>query len=117
MAQDAGGQYPWAGDEHSGSLSLPFETVLEQAGDADVWFYRYSSDHQTDYRELLSGHRGYDQLKAFKTRQVYACNVEQTLFYEETPFRPDYLLSDFIRILHPEATNLPPLRYYKKLDD
>lgn len=117
MAQDAGGQYPWADDDHSGSLSLPFETVLEQAGDADVWFYRYSSDHTTNYQELLSGHRGYDQLKPFRMREVYACNVEQTLFYEETPFRPDFLLSDFIRILHPEATNLPPLRYYKKLDD
>lgn len=117
MAQDAGARYPWAGDEHSGSLSLPFETVLEQAGEADVWMYRYSSDHPTNYQELLSEHHGYNQLKAYKTHQVYACNVEQSQFYEETPFRPDLLLGDFIQILHPEATNLPPLRYYKKLDD
>lgn len=117
MVQDAGGRYPWADDNHSGSLSLPFETVLEKAGESDVWFYRYSSDHTTNYRELLSDHRGYDQLKAYRERQVYACNVEQTLFYEETPFRPDYLLSDFIQILHPGILNIPPLRYYTILND
>ena len=117
MIADAGGCYPWSGDEHSGSLSLPFETVLEKGGDADVWLYRYSSDHETDYHELLSEHRGYNQLKACRDHEVYACNVEQTLFYEETPFRPDFLLSDFIRILHPSLTSLPPLRYYTKLKE
>jgi iron complex transport system substrate-binding protein len=117
MVEDAGGRYPWAADEHSGSLSLPFETVLERAGDADVWMLRYSSDHEMDYRELLSGHRGYDHLKPFRKRRVYACNVEQSLFYEESPFRPDWLLSDFMQILHPGITNLPPLRYYKELKE
>ncbi len=115
MVRDAAGQYPWVADEHSGSLSLPFETVLERAGDADVWIYRYSGSHDQTYAELLSEHRGYDQLRPYVDKQVYGCNVETTTFYEETPFRPDYLLSDFIQILHPGITNLPPLRYYKKL--
>ena len=117
MVRDANGRYPWAADDHSGSLSLPFETVLEQGGEADVWFYRYSSDHPTNYRELLSEHRGYDQLKACRQRQVYACNVEQTLFYEETPFRPDYLLSDFILLLHPDLQSDASLRYFTLLDE
>lgn len=115
MIQDAGGNYPWAGDAHSGSVSLPFESVLEKAGDADIWLFRYSSDHQITYDELRSEHHGYNQFKAFRNQQVYACNVEQSLFYEETPFHPDWLLNDFIRILHPELDHLAPLRYYKKL--
>jgi iron complex transport system substrate-binding protein len=41
--------------------------------------------------------------------------VERSLFYEESPFRPDWLLNDFIRILHPEQEGLGPLRYYKPL--
>ena len=48
--------------------------------------------------------------------EVYACNVEQTLFYEETPFRPDFLLSDFIQVVHPGIKGLPALRYYKKTE-
>ncbi len=118
MVTDAGGRYPWAADEHGGSLSLPFETVLEQAGHCDVWMYRYSAfDHEQNYSELLSQHHGYSQLKAFRNREVYGCNVEQSLFYEESPFRPDYLLGDFIQILHPDIPNAPNLRYYKKLSE
>jgi iron complex transport system substrate-binding protein len=117
MLQDAGGQYPWATDNQSGSLSLPFETVLERGGESDVWMLRYSSDHDWDYKELLSGHRGYSQLKAFRQHEVYGCNVEQSHFYEDTPFHPDRLLCDFLQILHPDIIGLPPLRYYKKLKE
>ena len=115
MIQDAGGNHPWAGDEHSGSVSLPFESVLEKAGEADVWLFRYSSDHDITYEELRAEHHGYNQFKAFREKNVYGCNVELSSFYEETPFRPDWLLNDFIRILHPELEGLAPLRYYKKL--
>ena len=116
MIQDAGGNYPWASDEHSGSVSLPFEAVLEKAGEADVWLFRYSSDHDITPDELLSEHHGYSQFKAFRSGEVYGCDVERSLFYEESPFRPDWLLGDYIHILHPELENLPPLRYYKKVE-
>ena len=115
MIQDAGGTNPWASDKHNGSVSLPFESVLEKAGEADIWLFRYSSDHDITYDELRSEHHGYNQFKAFREHQVYGCNVEQSSFYEETPFRPDWLLNDFIRILHPEIQGLAPLRYYHPL--
>lgn len=117
MIQDAGGRYPWANDEQSGSLALPFESVLERGGESDVWMLRYSSDHEWDYRELLSGHQGYGQLRAFREKEVYGCNVEQSKFYEETPFHPNYLLNDFIQILHPDIIGTSSLRYYKKLKE
>lgn len=115
MIQDAGGDYPWAKDEHSGSVSLPFEAVLEKAGEADVWLFRYSSDHDITYAELSAEHHGYDQFSAFRQKNVYGCDVERSPFYEESPFRPDWLLNDFIHILHPEIEGLAPLRYYKRL--
>lgn len=116
MIRDAGAGYAWSSDDHSGSLSLPFETVLEKAGESDLWIYRYSSDHAQTLSELLSEHHGYSQLRPFQTGEVYGCNVEKSLFYEESPFRPDYLLCDFIRLFHPDMTELPPLRYYEKLN-
>ena len=116
MIQDAGGNYPWADDDHSGSVSLPFEAVLEKAGEADVWLFRYSSDHDITPDELLSEHHGYDQFKAFRSGEIYGCDVERSLFYEESPFRPNWLLGDYIHILHPDIPDLPPLRYYKKLN-
>lgn len=117
MLLDAGACYPWATDKQSGSLSLPFETVLERAGESDVWILRYSSDHDLSYNELLSEYHGYRQLKAFRQHEVYGCNVELSMFYEDTPFHPDRLLCDFLQILHPDIIGLPPLRYYKKLKE
>jgi iron complex transport system substrate-binding protein len=113
MIKDANGKYAWAADEHSGSISLPFETVLERAGDADVWLFRYSGDHDISYKELLSEHHGYDQFRAFKNQAAYGCDVERSLFYEESPFHPERLLGDFIQILHPELDTMASLRYFK----
>ena len=115
MLHDAGARYPWADNDQSGSLSLPFEAVLERGGEADVWMLRYSSDHDLTYDELLADYHGYSQLKAFRHREVYGCNVELSSFYEDTPFHPERLLSDFLQILHPDIIGLPPLRYYKKV--
>ncbi len=112
MLTDAGAAYPWADDARSGSVALPFETVLERGSECDVWLLRYSASQPLTRRQLLGEHRGYNQFRAFNSGQVYGCNVELSLFYEESPFRPDWLLSDFIHILHPEMAGLPPLRYY-----
>ena len=116
MIKDANGQYAWADDEHSGSISLPFETVLERAGDANVWLFRYSSDHDITYDELLSEHHGYNQINAFKQQTAYGCNVENSLFYEESPFHPERLLGDFIHILHPELEIINSMRYFKAVN-
>ena len=116
MLRDAGASYAWATDQNSGSVPLPFEAVLEKAENADVWLFRYSSDHDISYRELLSEHHGYDRFRAFSQQRAYGCNVELSPFYEETPFRPDWLLTDFIQMLHPDIKGLPPLRYYRKVE-
>ena len=94
-----------------------YEDFMEKGGDADAWLFRYSSDHDISYQELAREHHGYSQFRAFRQQQAYGCDVERCNFYEETPFRPDWLLSDLIRILHPEFPGLPPLRYYKPLSD
>lgn len=115
MMADARAGYAFSSDSHNGSLSLPFETVLEKAGNSDIWMFRYDSDHDITYKELLSEYHGYSQIRAFQERRCYGCNVQLTRFYEESPFRPDYLLSDFIQIAHPEISGLGGLRYFKKL--
>ena len=117
MIKDAGGQYPWEDDEHSGSLPLSFETVLEEAFDTEVWMFRYEGDKALTIEQFGAEKEGYDQFRAFQTKELYGCNVRTSRFYEESPFRPDWLLSDFIHILHPDIKLSQPLRYYKKLHD
>ncbi len=116
MLSDAGADYPWADDSHNGSVALPFEVVLERAGQSDIWLFRYSGKHDITLRELLTEHHGYGQLQPVRTGACYGCNVETSLFYEESPFRPDYLLTDFLNIIHPEIEGIPPLRYYHRVE-
>ena len=133
MLVDAGADYSFANDDHSGSLSLPFETVLERAGESDVWIFRYDSPKPITLAQLLAEQPGYRQLRPVRLQTsdhrpqtvdhrpqspgyIYGCNVMTSMFYEETPFRPDLLLQDFIIILHPDIPNLPPLRYYHKVE-
>ncbi len=133
MLSDANADYPWADDSHSGSLQLAFETVLERAGESDFWLFRYDSPHPITLDELLSEKDGYRMVRPIRlitnsasqspnsefgirnSSAVYGCNVTTSMFYEETPFRPDLLLQDLIKILHPDIPNLPEPRYYHSL--
>lgn len=116
LFRDACGRYAFAEDTHSGSIPLSFETVFDKAGDSDVWIVKYNSERDMSYSDLQADYMGYTGFKAFKQRNIYGCNTAKVPFYEETPFRPDYLLADFIQILHPEIGDLGGLRYFCKLN-
>ena len=116
MIKDAGGRYPWEDDEHSGSLPLSFETVLEEAFDTEVWMFRYEGTKPISLEAFGEEKEGYKQFRAYQTEEVYGCNVQTSRFYEESPFHPDWLLGDFIQILHPDVKLKTPLKYYKKLN-
>lgn len=117
LYKDACGRYAFADDTHSGSVPLSFETVFDKAGNADVWTIKYNRDRDMTYSELQADYMGYTGFKAFKEKNIYGCNTAKVPFYEETPFRPDYLLSDLIQILHPEIGDLGGLRYFCKLNE
>lgn len=101
---DANASYAFSSDSSSGSLPLTFETVLNKAGNADIWMFRYGSKQAATYSSLLSENQGYAMLKSFKNKRAYGCNTASigNRFYEDTPFSPDLLLRDFIIIAHPD---------------
>ena len=117
LLEDAYSDYAFAKDAHSGSVPLPFETVFEKAGDADIWLIKYNRQRDMTYADLQADFVGYTGFKAFKGRRVYGCNTGKVAFYEETPFHPDRLLADLIQILHPETDISDGLRYYKELKE
>ena len=114
MIADAGGRYAFASDKSEGSLSLTFEKVLDEAGDADIWLYKYN-DHPCNLKELLSGYTGYQQMKAFQDKQVYGADCARVPFYEESGFHPERVLRDMMIIFHPEI-KMGKLRYYRRFD-
>jgi iron complex transport system substrate-binding protein len=117
LIADAQGDYAFSGDNHAGSLALPFEAVLDKAGDADVWIFNYNDkSRRLTYPMLEAEYRGYSQMKAFRERQVWYVNTLSVPYFEEVSFHPDYLLRDYIILLHPDL-QLGALRYYQPLDE
>lgn len=116
LIADAGGDYVFAGDSHSGSLTLSPEKVIEKAAEADCWLFVGSGSRLMTRAQLLDEYPGYKVIRAFKDGSVYECLPSMTnLYFEETSFRPDMLLTDFVKIFHPELMKVGTTRYYKKI--
>ena len=112
---DAGGDYVFAYVDGSGSVPLSFETVYDKAGEADIWLIKYNASTDRTYRDLRRDYAPYAGFKAFRERQVYGCNTAERPFYEETPFHPERLLEDLVKIFHSDAAERDSLRYFRKL--
>ena len=114
LLRDARARYVFANDIHSGSVALSFESVLDRAGKADIWLFKYN-EHPSTLQELLKENAGYGEFKAVKTHQVFACDCTHRPYYEEVSFHPDRLLSDVIQIVHPDIAGFAPMHYYQRL--
>lgn len=115
LMADAGGNYLYHDTQESGSIPLSPEEVFDRAIDADVWVLKYNQATDKTYAEIAQEYTNYTNIKAFKDKNVYGCNTAVSAFYEETPFHPDLLLRDFIKIFHPELLPNYELRYYKRI--
>ncbi|MBQ4083590.1 MAG: ABC transporter substrate-binding protein [Bacteroidaceae bacterium] len=116
LISDAGGRYLFDDNTKSGSIPLAFETVLSRGGQADIWLIRYSNSHgRMGLNDLGEIHHPYTLFKAYQKENVYGCNTTELIFYEETPFHPERLLLDYIKILHPQLLPDDKLRYFHQL--
>ena len=116
LIADAGGDYIFRTRSESGSLALAPETVFEESQDADVWFLKYTNNlTDMSYQELAKESPLYAQMKAFKERKVYGCNLSYVHFYNDLPYHPERHLKDMIRMFHPDLLPDYQLKYYKPL--
>lgn len=118
MLQDANANYLWYDTKGTGSLSLAFESVFSKAKNADVWF---TSGQFCDLNSMKVASPHYEQFKAFQEKNVYSfCHRKGkkggVLFYELAPNRPDIVLKDLVKILHPELLQGYEPFFYKKLE-
>lgn len=114
LLRDAGMDYVFADDKHSGSLSLSPEKVIEKAATADWWLFVNSGAGNLDRNGLLTEYEGYKMIKAYREGHVLECVPSiSNPYFEQISFRPDFLLADFISWFHPELHILPSAHYYK----
>ena len=115
--KDAKANYLWQETSGTGSLSLPFETVLEKAKNAEFWFQGSFSS----LKEMQNSNIHYNQFNAFKNKKIYSFSTNKgktggVLFYELAGNRPDLVLKDILKIVHPEILPNYELFFYKRLE-
>ena len=115
--KDAGGTYVWEDNLSSGWLELSFETVLDRAREARFWIGVASINTRT---ELMAQDTRYELFEAYQEQRIYNYNKRIGNnggfdFFESAYARPDLVLADLIRILHPELLPDHPTYYFQKI--
>ena len=116
--RDAHSDYLWKNTKGTGSIPLPFESVLDLAQKADFWI---APGDFSSLKQMRDSNPHYGQFLSFKNKKVYSYSVNKgvkggILYFELSPTRPDLVLKDLIRIFHPELVPNYKLYFFKKLE-
>jgi len=114
---DAGARYKYSNDTTSGSRPFTFEQILKDFHQADVWVGVTNGNSLLSLQKLDDR---YSLFRSFRDGNVYAYTNRTTPeggndFWESAVARPDVLLSDFIKVFHPELLPEAPWKKKKKL--
>jgi iron complex transport system substrate-binding protein len=117
LMKQANGNYLWKDSSGTGSLSLSFETVFEKAKSADIWI---TSGQFSTLKEMTDMNPHYAKFDAFTNKNVYSFSGKKgktggILYYELAPDRPDLVLKDLVKILHPELLSGYEPFFFEKL--
>jgi iron complex transport system substrate-binding protein len=116
---DAGANYLWSEDKSSGSLPISFEAVFERAANADYWLNLRQS--WLSLKDVVTEDNRYGDFNAFKKGNLYNNNARLSPnggndYWQSGISNPDVVLSDLIKIFHPEILPNYNLFYYQKVN-
>lgn len=115
---DANANYLWKESKGTGSISLNIESVLEKGKSANYWI---GPGQFTSRSQMEEYNKVYAQFDAFQQDKVFSFTTKKgatggVVYYELAPNRPDLVLKDMIKILHPELLPDYELYFFSKLD-
>jgi iron complex transport system substrate-binding protein len=118
LFKDANASYVYQNTSGKGSAAYSFEKVLEDAKDSDFWI---SPAQFTSYHQLEKSNVHYKEFKAFQEKNIFTMSTTTgetggVLFYEVGPNRPDLVLKDLVKILHPDVFKNEEFTFFKPLD-
>lgn len=117
MHADAGADYVFRYLPGAKSVHLTFESVFDQAGDADFWFLKYDTHAPFTYALLAKEYEPYANFRPWKEHRIFACNTITSTYYDDITLHPDRVLEDLIAIYHPDLLPGHVQQYYFPLDD
>ncbi|WP_297335464.1 ABC transporter substrate-binding protein [Algoriphagus sp.] len=119
ILNNAGGEYIFQTKRGTGSLELSYEYVLDQGMDAEFWI---GSADFNSLTEMVASEPRYRVFEAFKKKKVYTYTGKKgpkggLEYFELGYMRPDWVLKDLIKILHPELLPEYELYFYTQIHE
>ncbi|MDP4797435.1 MAG: ABC transporter substrate-binding protein [Crocinitomicaceae bacterium] len=111
LLSDAGGNYVYAKTKGVGSLDLSFEKVLKENIESEFWVNPGISSLPT----ILKNNGKMRYFKAVKYKNVFCYSSNMNKYWEMSAIQPHFVLSDLIRILHPEKSKAKHSYFYKNI--
>lgn len=113
---DAGGRYFWPGEDRPKGVDV--EAVARRARDADVWIISFPTPIRTQ-DDLLAREPRLALFRAVREGEVWnydLADVRPDVPYHDLSMRPDLVLADLVKILHPALVPDHELVFYRRLD-
>lgn len=119
LIRDAGGKYLWESDSSESSLSMSFEKVFQDVQGAEVWLNPGGAFNR---KELLAREPRLERFPVWASGEIYEYDLRKGPeggldFYESAIIKPDSLLLDVAKILHPADFRLEAPKWYRKLSN
>lgn len=111
LMHDARANYSQKKTKGTGSIERTMQDVMSKEKNTTFWVDPGTSS----LIDLLKRDSRYRYLSAVKNKNVYCYSHNMNRFWEMSIVEPDKVLSDFIRIFHPELGLKGHLNYYKQL--
>jgi iron complex transport system substrate-binding protein len=119
ILKNAGGKYVFEDQSGTGSLQLNYEFVIDNAMDADFWI---GSADFISLVEIGKVEPRYRAIKAYQNGNVFTYTLKKgetggLEYFELGYMRPDLILKDLMKILHPSLLPDYELYFYKQLNE
>jgi len=119
ILENAGGSYIFKDQQGTGSVQLNYEFVLDRAIESDYWI---GSADFISVQSMGDAEPRYKAFKAWKNGQVYSYTQKKGVtggleYFELGYMRPDLILKDLIKILHPTLLPNYELYFYEQLHE
>jgi iron complex transport system substrate-binding protein len=118
LIADANSEYLWAKTSGTGSLSLSFESVLVTAQNANYWI---GPAQYTSLAQMKADSENYTLFEAYKKQNVFSFSTKKgatggVIYYELAPNRPDLVLKDIVKMLHPTLLPHHSFEFFERLE-
>ncbi len=119
ILENAGGNYIFKEQKGTGSLELNYEYVLDQSMNSKFWI---GSADFNSLQEMGEAEPRYKVFKAFKEGNVFTYTAKKGPkggfeYFELGYMRPDWVLKDLIKIIHPNLLPDYQLYFYNQLNE